>query len=143
MATLFASIRQAAAIPIRSSRVCLVLSRSGKQWVIPKGRIEPGQTAGETALQEAWEEAGLIGVLRRQPVGSYHYTKCGRTFHVTVFLMEVTDAAEAWPEESRRTRRWVRSERVSSRIGNRGLRRLLGRVLASRGTVPAQGSKCR
>src|SRR5271155_4049439 len=102
MATSSLSIRQAAAIPIRSQRICLVLSRSGKRWVIPKGRIERGQTAGETALQEAWEEAGLIGRLCRQPVGSYHYQKCGRTFHVTVFFMEVTEAADNYPEERRR-----------------------------------------
>jgi 8-oxo-dGTP pyrophosphatase MutT (NUDIX family) len=123
------SIRQAAAIPIRSQRVCLVLSRSGKRWVIPKGHIERGQTAGETALQEAWEEAGLIGALRRQPVGSYHYRKCGQTFHVTVFLMEVTDAADDWPEDGRRTRRWLRTDRALAYVNHSGLRRLLRRVL--------------
>jgi len=123
------SIRQAAAIAIRARRVCLVLSRSGKRWVIPKGRIERGQTAGETALQEAWEEAGLIGALRRQPVGSYHYRKCGRTFHVTVFFMEVTAAADSWPEEARRIRRWVPTERALGHISHNGLRRLLRRVL--------------
>jgi len=62
-------IRQAAAIPIRSGQICLVTSSSGKRWVIPKGMIEPGTTAGQIALQEAWEEAGLVGVLRPEPVG--------------------------------------------------------------------------
>src|ERR1700736_677932 len=85
------SIRQAAAIPIRGGQICLVTSRSGKRWVVPKGCIEPGQTAGETALQEAWEEAGLVGSLREQPVGSYQYEKCGIVCHVTVFLMHVTE----------------------------------------------------
>ena len=61
MPTIGESIRQAAALAIRRGRVCLITSRNGKRWVIPKGWIEPGQTAGETALQEAYEEAGLVG----------------------------------------------------------------------------------
>jgi 8-oxo-dGTP pyrophosphatase MutT (NUDIX family) len=132
MATSRLSIRQAAALAIRSRHVCLVLSSSRKRWVIPKGRIERGQTAGETALQEAWEEAGLMGVLRREPLGSYKYRKCGRIFHVTVFLLEVTDAAEKWPEENRRHRRWVRAHKTLEHINQDGLRRLLRRILTGR-----------
>src|ERR1700678_3788563 len=93
-------LRQAAAIPIRAGQVCLVSSRSGKRWVIPKGCLEPGMTAGEIALQEAWEEAGLSGVLQQEPVGSYVYEKAGFTCHVTVFLMQVSAAADDWPERS-------------------------------------------
>src|SRR5688572_2219239 len=93
------SIRQAAVIPIRSGQVCLVLSSNGKRWVIPKGCIELGQTAGETALQEAWEEAGLVGVLQPEPVGAYVYEKSGSRYRVTVFRMHVTAVADDWPEK--------------------------------------------
>src|SRR6185295_6322277 len=81
-------VRQAGAIPIRNGRICLITSSNGKRWVIPKGLIEPNHTAGEAALQEAWEEAGLVGVLQQEPVGSYLYDKWCGTCHVTVFLME-------------------------------------------------------
>ena len=57
------AIEQAAAIPVYDGRVCLVTSRTGRRWVIPKGRIDPGHTAAEAARIEAWEEAGLLGVL--------------------------------------------------------------------------------
>ena len=40
-------IRQAAALPLRGSKACVITSSNGKRWVIPKGLIEPGQTAGE------------------------------------------------------------------------------------------------
>ncbi len=100
-------IRQAGAIPIRDGKVCVVSSRSGKRWVVPKGCLEPGKTAGEIALLEAWEEAGLVGVLLPEPVGSYLYEKGGLTCHVTVFLMRVTDAAPDWPERQWRQRRWL------------------------------------
>src|SRR6266446_6909575 len=98
MATIADPIRQAAALALRKGRVCLITSRNGKRSVIPKGWIEPGQTAGETALQEAWEEAGLVGALDREPIGSYLYEKEGRTYHVVVFVMKVTSVAQDWPE---------------------------------------------
>ena len=85
-----AVVRQAAALPMRDGEVCLVTSRNGKRWVAPKGCMEPGKTAGEIALQEAWEEAGLAGALDPEPIGSYFYVKDGLTFHVIVFLMQVT-----------------------------------------------------
>src|SRR5436309_776855 len=114
-------IRQAAAIPLHDGKVCLITSSNGKRWVIPKGLIDPGQTAGETALQEAWEEAGLVGVLHPEPVGSYLYEKYGTTCHVIVFMMEVTAVAPDWPERSLRQRSWVSPADVLERIGEQGL----------------------
>src|SRR5215467_13637400 len=99
-------IHQAAAIPVRAGRVGLVTSSSGKRWVIPKGCMEPGKTAGEVALLEAWEEAGLVGVLQPEPVGSYLYEKYGNEYLVVVFLLQVTAAADDWPERSFRQREW-------------------------------------
>ena len=55
--------RQAATIPVRDGRVCLVTSSNGRRWVLPKGQIDPGHTPAEAALVEAWEEAGLVGAL--------------------------------------------------------------------------------
>ena len=118
-------IRQAAALPLRKGRVCLITSRNGKRWVIPKGWIEPGQTAGETALQEAWEEAGLIGILEEQPVGSYHYKKSGEIYHVTAFVMQVTEMAGHWPEAHMRQRIWVAEDKAHKRIEPGGLRDIL------------------
>src|SRR5436190_3859966 len=93
-----ATIRQAAALPLKGGKVCVITSSNGKRWVIPKGLIDPGQTAGETALQEAWEEAGLVGALHPEPIGSYLYEKYGQTCHVIVFVMDVTEVAGEWPE---------------------------------------------
>jgi len=118
-------IRQAAAIPVYNGQVCLVTSSNGRRWVIPKGMIEPGQTAGETALQEAWEEAGIAGLLHTEPVGSYLYDKNGGLCHVTVFLMHVTDEADDWPERLSRQRVWLSSEEAVDRIREPGLREIV------------------
>ncbi len=121
MPTLGESIRQAAALPLRRGRICLITSRNGKRWVIPKGWIEPGHTAGETALQEAWEEAGLVGALEREPIGSYLYEKEGHRYHVTVFVMKVTSVAQDWSERSFRERAWVGPTGFFDRIDDPGL----------------------
>src|ERR1700741_1808514 len=116
MATQPGLIRQAAVIPFRNGQVCLVSSRSGKRWVVPKGCIEPGKTTAEIALQEAWEKAGLVGLLDHEPIGSYVYEKDGFTCHVIVFLLTVTDAVEVYPEANMRQRVWLSIPQALSRL---------------------------
>jgi 8-oxo-dGTP pyrophosphatase MutT (NUDIX family) len=118
-------IPQAAAIPLHQGRVCLVTSSSGRRWVIPKGLIDSGKTAAEIALQEAWEEAGLVGVLSPDPVGSYFYEKYGGTCHVAVFLMNVTEISDQWPEQALRERVWLDPRDALQRIDEEGLRAIL------------------
>jgi len=130
MATDTRWIRQAAAIPVRDSQVCLVTSSNGRRWVVPKGMMEPGKTSGEIALQEAWEEAGLVGTLLPQPIGTYFYDKYGGTCHVTVYRLDVTEVLEEWPEARVRRREWVSADEAIDRIGEPGLRDLLRQALA-------------
>lgn len=132
MATASGTLLQAAAIPIRMGQVCVVSSRSGKRLVIPKGCLEPGKTASEIALQEAWEEAGLVGLLQPDPVGSYLYDKAGVTCHVLVFVLNVTQICDHWPEEAFRERQWLTPSQAVARIEDRGLREIIRGVLANR-----------
>ena|SRR5437879_3303470 len=124
---------QSAAIPRAGGKICVVRSSSGKRWVVPKGCHEPGKSLAEIALQEAWEEAGLVGILKPEPVGSYLYEKWGGTYHVTVFLMSVTEAAEDYPECMLRARCWLTPVQALRRIDDPGLRAVLGRVLRGSG----------
>ena len=109
-------IPQAAVIPVRDGRVCLVTSRSRSRWVFPKGRIESRQTARQAGLIEAWEEAGLRGDVIGEPVGTYRYEKRGKLHHVTVFLMRVDSVADVFPELGERKREWVTPEVAVSRV---------------------------
>jgi 8-oxo-dGTP pyrophosphatase MutT (NUDIX family) len=131
-------VLQAAAIPVRHGEICLVTSRSGKRWVIPKGHLEPDKAVGEVALMEAWEEAGLRGILHPHPAGTYLYEKYGNTYHVTVFLMDVTEVVADWPERTLRQRRWFSPMETLAQITDDGLRRILRRVLAEQGLVSAR-----
>jgi 8-oxo-dGTP pyrophosphatase MutT (NUDIX family) len=123
-------IRQAGVIAIRGEQICVVSSRSGKRWVVPKGCLEPGKTAAEIALQEAWEEAGLVGALQPEPIGTYLYEKAGFICHVTVFLMSVTDTADRWPEHDFRERCWLSAVQALRRIDDAGLRELIREAMS-------------
>ena len=119
------ALRQSAVVPIWDGQVCMITSSSGKRWIVPKGMIDPGHTAGEAALIEAWEEAGLVGVLRPEPAGSYLYQKYGRTHHVIVFVMEVSDALSDWPERGIRRREWVGPDLASDRVEELALKLII------------------
>jgi len=120
-------MNQSGVIAIQNGRLCMVTSRSGRRWVFPKGQIEPGQTPGEAALIEAWEEAGLVGTLDPEPVGSYIYEKEGATFHVLLFQMRVSEVREVWPERGFREREWVTVFEAINRVDEPSLRELLRR----------------
>ncbi len=121
-------VRQSAVLAVADDRVCMVTARSGRRWVIPKGQIDPGHTAGEAALIEAWEEAGLVGSLDAEPVGSYVYAKLGRRHHVLVFRMTVTAVHDRYPEVGLRQREWVTIDEAIDRVDEPDLRDLLRRV---------------
>ncbi len=74
---------QSAVLPYRildgRVEILLVSSRRKKRWVLPKGVVEPGLSAVESAVKEAWEEAGLEGLAASQTVGSYRYEKWGES----------------------------------------------------------------
>lgn len=131
MATQPGVIRQAGVVPVRNGQVCLVTSRSGKRWVVPKGCMEPGKSAGEIALEEAWEEAGLTGLLQEVPLGSYVYEKDGFLCHVIVFLLQVTNVLDNYPEANFRQRAWVPLSQAQARVEDLGLRDIVRSVAIS------------
>ena len=99
-------VRQAGVVAVRNGQICLVSSRSGKRWVVPKGCIEPGKSAGEIArFRKPGEEAGLVGLLHGEPLGSYVDQKDGFICHVIVFMMTVTSVVEAYPKRHQRI--WI------------------------------------
>ncbi len=62
-------------------------------WSLPKGHIEAGETAGQTAIREVHEETGIDGVVLAE-LGSidYWFVVENRRVHKTVhhFLLEAT-----------------------------------------------------
>jgi 8-oxo-dGTP pyrophosphatase MutT (NUDIX family) len=102
---------QSSAVPIvgdgEGVRLVLVTSRKGKRWTFPKGVIEPNLTPQESAAQEALEEAGVLGEINAERIGSYTYEKWGGTCTVQVFGLAVLRVLDEWQEADVRERRIV------------------------------------
>jgi len=67
--------QQAAAIAVRwkhdDLEVCLIRKMGSRNWGVPKGLVDRGDTHEETALKEAREEAGISGRLIGKSLGTY------------------------------------------------------------------------
>ncbi|WP_271898682.1 NUDIX hydrolase [Candidatus Phyllobacterium onerii] len=125
---------QVAALPYRlDSRgrvtILLITSRRTKRYIIPKGWKMKHKKDASAAAQEAKEEAGVIGAVSKQPIGSYSYQKefaTGKTkVKVAVYALQVTEQLWQWPEQKERTRIWVEPERAVNMISDVSLIPLL------------------
>lgn len=88
-------------------RLVLITARKSDRWIIPKGYVERGLSAAESAAKEAYEEAGLIGNVHGVHIGEYRYRKFGKGFSVKVYPMYIETMLEEWDEMHLRQRRVV------------------------------------
>lgn len=125
---------QAGAVVLRGDpgafEVLLISSSGSTKLGIPKGVIDPGNTAADTAIQESWEEAG-VEVRLGAEVGGFDYAKWGGTCRVRVFRAEVVREHAEWPESTLRVRRWVPFATASTRVGEPALAALLAQLATS------------
>ena len=100
----------------------LITSLETKRWIIPKGWPIRGLKSNEAALQEAWEEAGVLrGDASSIPEGKYTYQKrqpSGWSFPVEtlVYAVAVKELSEDYPEAELRKRRWVSAEIAATMV---------------------------
>jgi phosphohistidine phosphatase len=122
---------QSGVIPYRQENgqleILLITSNDGERWVVPKGFIEPGLTAAQSAAKEALEEAGIEGVISEESLGFYTYRKWGSTYRVELFLLRVTRQWDHW-QESHRCREWLTVADASGRVSIPDLQNLLLRI---------------
>jgi 8-oxo-dGTP pyrophosphatase MutT (NUDIX family) len=118
--------QQVAALPWRRGEhgveILLVTTRTTKRWLIPKGWIMDGKADHEAAAIEAFEEAGVLGVIESSPVGIYRYMKIlrsgkARPVKVKVYCLAVQEVLQNWPECAERERRWLPLQQASKMIG--------------------------
>jgi ADP-ribose pyrophosphatase YjhB (NUDIX family) len=101
----------------------LVQTRGGR-WIFPKGGVEPGLTAAQSAALEAFEEAGVHGRMEAIPFGRYFRRgdetataaaqSAPRQFAVTVHLCEVSRLEP--PQESNRNPTWFSTKKAKQRL---------------------------
>ena len=108
--------KQIAALPVRFNkngklRILMVTSRDTGRWVMPKGWPMDGKKPWRAAEIEAMEEAGVLGTMSKEELGTYVYKK--RLFNeksvecrVTLYPMNVEKLLRRWPERHERRRKW-------------------------------------
>ena len=128
------AVTQYAALPFAlkngQPRVMLVTSRGKGRWIIPKGWPEKNQAPHACAAKEAYEEAGIVGKIDENPLGTYRYKKRLRsgakaTFEVEAYLLQVERQLADWPEKGQRITRWMAPARAARLVGENGLGELL------------------
>lgn len=111
-----APLRQVAALPFRVTEtggveVLVLTTRQTRRFTLPKGWIDRRRKAWKSAAQEAEEEAGVAGRVKRKPIGTYTYWKRladhFALVEVEVYPLKVEKFLKRWPERRERFRRWL------------------------------------
>lgn len=111
--------------------ILLITSRGTGRWIIPKGWPINGKSGSETALQEAWEEAGVSqGEIKGKTIGSYRYDKnldSGLPVPVEtmVFSVAVQKMFDEFPESDQRRRIWVSPSEAANMVQEPELQNLI------------------
>lgn len=113
--------------------VMLITSRDTKRWVVPRGNPIPGKSPAESAAQEAFEEAGIVGAVDPETIGLYSYEKRRRfrgavPASVHLFRMNVAEEHDDWPEKGQRERRWFPAEEAAAAVHEPELAELIRRT---------------
>lgn len=122
---------QYAALPHRidkdgNLKILLITSRETRRWIIPKGWPIRKHEPHSAASLEAFEEAGAIGIVGAEAIGTYSYDKRlkngqVRTCQVHVFPFAVHSLLDEWPEAHQRQRQWYEPDNAASLVQEAGL----------------------
>lgn len=111
-------------------QVLLATSRGSKRWIVPKGWPMEGKTPAQSALCEAWEEAGVIGKAEDRCLGVYTYEKDigakeDLSCIVMVYPIAVKRLAKKFPEAGERRRCWVSRKKAAKLVAEPDLAQLI------------------
>lgn len=125
--------------------ILLITSRDTGRWVVPKGNPMPGLADHDAAAQEAWEEAGVRGVVCPTPLGMFRYDKRRqpgppRRCRVALYPMLVTEQAADWPERHQRVTQWFDLGAAAAAVHEPELQNLIAGFREPPRSVLAAGS---
>ena len=99
------------------TKIILITSRNSNQWIVPKGNRIAQKSKRETALQEAYEEAGLTGQLDQNFKFRLLIMSHGIKTDLTLYPMRVNKPlVKKWPESHQRKRIEVSCDQAQSLV---------------------------
>lgn len=133
---------QVAALCLRDGttgpEVLLITSRDTKRWVLPKGWPMAGKTRAHSAMQEAWEEAGVQATPKSNvAIGRYRYAKrlkTGQHRHLLtlVYTAKIDNIEDIFPEHHQRKRQWFPLAIAATKVHEPDLQKLFRRLARSK-----------
>jgi 8-oxo-dGTP pyrophosphatase MutT (NUDIX family) len=129
--------RQVAALCWRKERgrkeVLLITSRDTGRWIVPKGWPIKGLSDAQSAIREAWEEAGVRATAdKARRIGQFYYDKGledGGVIPIVAHLFKVRlrkdDLADRFPEAGQRNRAWVPTKKAAKLVQEPELKTIL------------------
>jgi 8-oxo-dGTP pyrophosphatase MutT (NUDIX family) len=130
---------QAGALPWRMTRgnrpqVLLVTGRRSGRWMIPKGWAMTGKSLAAAAAIEAFEEAGVEGIIDSEPLGSFRHMKqhaLAGELEVSILVhpLAVERELEEWPEKGERKRKWFGADQAAVSVESAELGELILKLL--------------
>ena len=112
--------RSAGGVVVSSEELILVVSQHGNSWSLPKGHLDPGETALIAAKREIYEESGIQRLNLIKPLGSYERYRIGlagaedtselKTIEMFLFRTDQEDLKPRDPHNPEA--RWVLADQV-------------------------------
>ncbi|MDC7226264.1 MAG: NUDIX domain-containing protein [Spirochaetales bacterium] len=115
-----ADIKEIGVIPYiernNSFRFIIVTARKHpNRWIFPKGQPENDKHDREVAINEAFEEAGIIGTIKGKAIKITH-EKMGRRVEYKLYPFKISKICRRWPEKKVRKRRFIKPEKALKQL---------------------------
>ncbi|WP_305987169.1 NUDIX hydrolase [Roseibium sp. MMSF_3544] len=122
----------------RENEILLVSTRDTGRLILPKGWPEKKKQAFETAVIEAYEEAGVIGKADTRPIGTFRSFKglddgSRLPTKVLVFRLQFEKQLKKFPEVGQRKQIWLPLSEAIASVDEPALGRFLHRHRAKIG----------
>ena len=114
---------------LRGIEICLVSSRRhANTLTLPKGIVKPQEKLTAAALRELFEEAGIIGQVKKKSAPLLFTTTRSDMDDVLYFFVEIHKIKKKWPEAKCRSRHFLPLEDVCSIPIKGAVKKILAKV---------------
>jgi len=114
----------------------LVVSQRGTSWSLPKGHIDPGESALVAAKREIYEESGIRDLEFVRELGSYERHKIGvnggddrsELKVITMFLFRTSETSLKPVDPDNPEAKWLEKSKVANLLTHRKDREFFQRI---------------